>query len=337
MPGFAEHAARTGFSAHESSKPGFAQYAGRTTSYARPSVGFASAVKAYEEAEAAREMAENAAMKARRKKRPHRSERPVKEAYRFPDITVGRKIDMSEARAWRDYPQKLEMRNHGWKMGSMIALRAVTCVYFTPDEMNSALTERYKDIAHDPNDARRDRKAREICLDVTAEIQNMRRERDEFVVSTIMNVDQNELRRLAWDRDLDREQRNQYAMLYNRIEDCDYEAFDKADLAAQLLVTQPDRLWTPRRFDIGAADNPNELQFGFNLLDEERVMAAEREALIGRFSQRFGLNRLHFSDDWSPQVAFIDLMQPGVEGLQRRLAPAPIELPLKQPGAYLAA
>ncbi|HET7320077.1 MAG TPA: hypothetical protein VFI84_00650, partial [Candidatus Saccharimonadales bacterium] len=165
-------------------------------------------------------------------------------------------------------------------------------------------------------------------------IQNMRRERDEFVIQTVMNVDQTELRRLTWDKDLDREQRNEYARLYNQIENSDYETDNRADFAEQILLTKPDRLWTPQRFGIGDADNIGPMQFGFNIVDEERILTSERDALINRFTQRFGLNRLHFSDDWSPQVAFIDLIQPGVDGLHKRLAAAPIELPLKHPGAY---
>src|SRR4051812_41238468 len=52
---------------------------------------------------------------AKKKNRP-RDRTPITK-YDFPDMTIGRKINMPEAGDWRKHHQVFERRNLGWKPG----------------------------------------------------------------------------------------------------------------------------------------------------------------------------------------------------------------------------
>lgn len=277
----------------------------------------------------------DAAGPARKKNRPPR--RPQIEKYDFPNITVGRSINMPQAgSAWRSFEGRLTTRYRGWRLGRILPLSSLVCVYFTPHQMNEALRERYEAAARLPGDNNRQEIAGQVRDKIKQLVEGLSADHSNDIKRIAFQADLEKLRERALDPDNPKWLGEPLTVEEARIANTGYDPFDRQDLADQMLVTKPDRLWTPGKYRVGEHEATGEYSVGLTLADEYDTLRSERDLLIQRFCGRLGFNSRHFTNEWQPQLDLIQTVQPVHQLKALTLPGAPLFIPLKPPSAFIA-
>lgn|GEM_PF-2437993 len=302
--------------------------AGLSTTDTQPTIGIEEALQEYED--------ELAAFDIGQKKRQTRRQRPAQPNHTWPDVTVSRRIDMPNVDAnWRKLHRTLDVRQ-GKRMGQVVALKAVECVYISPSEMNNALTERYVGPSKKPLNSERIQKSR-----------NLVRQMNSFQAELGGQYGQTiKAQALAESADLRQRSQNpdgapwQFGTSVTGLEqfmDPEYLRDNGFGYEAeQVLIASSDRLWVPGRFTVEGEAGCGPQAHGFTLEDEHGIMATERQELVSGFCSRFKLNPRHFATDWTPRVVLVNAAPFNVSDLREIvMPPLPFNLPLQTPRAFV--
>lgn len=291
-------------------------------------IGFAAAMQKYEDDLAAIEIAP--------KKKQTRRQHPAQPNHTWPDVKVSRRVDMANVDAeWRKFHRTLDVRQ-GKRIGRVVALKDLECVYISPSEMNNALTERYVGPSKKALDSERTKRSRTVVRQMNSFQSELGGQYEQTVKAQAL-AESADLRLHIQDPDNALWQSwtsfvglEQFmAPEYLRDNDLEYAA-------EQVLLTNSDRLWVPRRFTVDGEDGCGPQAYGFRLEDEQAIMATERQELVSGFCSRFKLNPKHFDTDWTPQVVLVNTAPRNVADLRDIVIPAlPINLPLQAPRAFV--
>lgn len=325
MPGFAEHAVKTGFAAHKSAANGFAQYAGNRYSYDQPSVGFGADLKRYEAAQAAAER------QARRPK--SRAKRPNSQPLQWPVGSVGKLINYRAAPDWKDFPEGIPVTGRGKQVGKRVLPAFMAVEFFTSQELNAAFSARYSRIA------RRDNKKGEAAR---ADIVAMFADKLDTLVGRLRQVEDQEYIDMVhtYEREKLLERRIGLAPAFGsmaltleeeRYLDTTYEAYDEDDLVAQLLLSKEDRLWQPGISEIGDLEGAGPGRLGLRVLDPYRIHRNERRELVRIFSSEFGFQSRFFSRDWTPRLIVATDIKAAIDPQKVSMPGLPLDVALHTP------
>jgi hypothetical protein len=293
-------------------------------------IGFAAAMQKYED--------ELAAIVTSPKKRQTRRQHSAQPNHAWPDVRVSRRIDMTSVDAqWRKFHRTFEVRQ-GKRVGRVVALKELECVYISPSEMNDALTERYVGPSKKALDSERTRKSRNVVRQMNNFQAELGGQYDQTVKQQAL-AESADLRLRSQDPDNELWQARTGLTGLEQFMDPEYLRDNGLEYAIeQVLLTKSDRLWVPGRFAIEAEDGCGPRAYGFTLEDEQGIMATERQELVSGFCSRFKLNPKHFDTDWTPQVVLVDTSPHNVADLSDIVIQAlPISLPLQAPRAFVAA
>jgi len=137
-------------------------------SYDQPSYSLFSGAKPQERSQ--KERPDKGTNRAKRFDAPKKGE-----PYPWPSMAVARKLDAPEAgRRWRSYYEKTEM--HARRIGRAVGFRNIRCELIGQTELHNALIERYPDVAHDPNEHRRNQTVRKFTTQLNAILELLQRD-----------------------------------------------------------------------------------------------------------------------------------------------------------------
>jgi len=325
VPGFAEHAVKTGFAAHKSAATGFAQYSGNAYSYDHPAVGFGADLKRYEEGLAAARTA--------RKNRPPRAKRPEAKPLQWPVGSVGKLINYRETPDWKDFPDGIPIKARDKQVGKRVLPAFMALEFFTGQELNAAFSARYSRIAR-----RDDKKGEAARADIVATfaakldtlVGRLRKAEDQEYIDMVHTYEREKLL----------ERRIGIAPAFGsmvltleeeRYLDTTYEAYDEDDLVAQLLLSKEDRLWQPGISEIGDLEGAGHGRLGLRVLDPYRIHRNERRELVRVFSSEFGFQSRFFSRDWTPRLIVATDIKAAIDPQKVSMPGLPLDVALHMP------
>jgi hypothetical protein len=230
-------------------------------------------------------------------------------AYEWPRVVVARKMDHAhkDSKGWREYLTKQRVQNQ--YIGRALAQSEIMCVYFTPEEMNSMLKDKYPKLTKHPSDKLRRKQAREDVDYLNRVVTDLK----------VRNADTVAARHFHEDGNLD----DYFALPENK-----YDVDDRNVAAAQ------DELWAPSSFRLGSPRGVGGYAIGLALEDANGIFRQERAELA-----EFMASSLHYNtsllSDAAPVIATYDTTPRPVAGLRFASPIQPLSVRLKEPHAYM--
>ena len=230
-------------------------------------------------------------------------------SYEWPQVVVARKMDHAhkDSKGWREYLTKLRVQNQ--YIGRALAQSEIMCVYFSPEEMNTMLKDKYPKLTKHPSDKLRRKQVREDIDYLNRAVTGLKGQHADTIAA----------RHFREDGNLDEE----FAL-----------PVDKYDIADRNRAATQDELWTPSTFKLGSPRGVGGYAIGLALEDDNGIFRQERAELA-----EFMASALHYNtsllSDASPVIATYDTTPRPVAGLNFTSPIQPISVRLKEPHAYM--